>query len=32
MNIDDPAKPEFASWQSYKSFALRVQCGFRYVW
>lgn len=32
MNIDDPVKPEFASWDSYTKFALRVQRGSRYVW
>jgi hypothetical protein len=32
MNIDDPATPEFACWQSYQNFARRVQRGFRYVW
>lgn len=32
MHIDDPAKPEFASWRSYQDFALRVRRGSRYVW
>ena len=32
MNIDDPNKPEFASWRSYGKFAQRVRHRHRYVW
>lgn len=32
MNSDNPELPQFASWQSYKSFAHRVRHGKRYVW
>src|SRR5262245_18784895 len=32
MDIDDPQKPEFASWRSFHSFANRVQQKRRYVW
>lgn len=31
MDIDDPEKPEFATWQSYTHFAERVRCKRRYV-
>lgn len=31
MDIDDPLKPEFASWRSYFSFAFRVRRSRRYV-
>ncbi|WP_316979505.1 RES family NAD+ phosphorylase [Shumkonia mesophila] len=30
--MDDPKKPEFASWQSYEKFARRVRHVRRYVW
>ncbi len=32
MDLDDPTKPEFASWNSYWDFARRVRRGRRYVW
>lgn len=32
MDIDDPEKPEFATWQSYTHFAERVRLKRRYVW
>lgn len=32
MNLDDPKKPEFASWRSYQKFAERVRHTHRYVW
>ena len=32
MNLDDPTKPEFATWRSYGNFARRVLRGRRYVW
>jgi RES domain len=32
MALDDPKKPEFASWRSYQEFARRVQHTRRYVW
>src|SRR4051812_4268799 len=32
MYIDDPKKPEFASWRSYREFAARVKRVRRYVW
>lgn len=32
MHLDNPDKPEFASWQSYKDFARQVRDGRRYVW
>jgi hypothetical protein len=32
MEFDDPNKPEFASWRSYRDFALSVRRGYRYVW
>jgi len=31
-NIDDPFKPEFASWRSYWHYAQRVRFRRRYVW
>ncbi len=32
MDLDDPKKPEFASWTSYQEFARRVRYTSRYVW
>ena len=32
VKLDDPQKPEFASWYSYKDFARRVCRERRYVW
>lgn len=32
MEIDDPEKPEFATWESYPNFAERVRRKRRYVW
>jgi hypothetical protein len=32
MDLDDPKKPEFASWRSYEKFARRVRHARRYVW
>ena len=32
MNRDDPNKPEFATWMSYRKFAQKVRHGRRYVW
>ncbi len=32
MDLDDPKKPEFASWRSYQEFAWRVRHTRRYVW
>ena len=32
MDLDDPTKPEFASWRSYGNFARQVRRGRRYVW
>ena len=32
MEIDDPNKPEFASWESYNRFARRVRHSRRFVW
>ena len=32
MDLDDPKKPEFASWRSYQEFAQRVRYTRRYVW
>lgn len=32
MDLDDPKKPEFASWRSYQEFARRVRHKRRYVW
>lgn len=32
MDVDDPTKPEFASWRSYGEFARRVRHMHRYVW
>jgi hypothetical protein len=32
MELDDPAKPEFASWRSYREFARRVRHTRRFVW
>lgn len=32
MSLDDPTKPEFASWMSYQEFARRVRHERRYVW
>jgi hypothetical protein len=32
MNLDDPTRPEFASWRSYQEFARRVRHTRRYVW
>jgi hypothetical protein len=32
MNLDDPTKPEFASWRSYQEFVRRVRHTRRYVW
>lgn len=32
MDIDDPDKPEFASWRSYQVFEQRVRQVCRYVW
>lgn len=32
MDLDDPKKPEFASWRSYENFARRVRRNRRYVW
>jgi NMD protein affecting ribosome stability and mRNA decay len=32
MDVDDPSRPEFASWNSYDSFARRVRHTRRYVW
>lgn len=32
MEMDDPDKPEFASWRSYQEFTRRVRHKRRYVW
>ena len=32
MPLDDPEKPEFASWRSYQEFARRVRHARRFVW
>ena len=32
MAVDDPGKPEFASWDSFSQFARRVRHDRRYVW
>lgn len=32
MTLDEPRKPEFASWDSYAQFARRVRRSSRYVW
>lgn len=32
MDLDDPTKPEFASWRSYREFVRHVRRGRRYVW
>ena len=32
MNLDDPKKPEFATWMSYRRFTQLVCRGSRYVW
>ena len=32
MQVDDPKRPEFASWRSYENFARRVRQQRRYVW
>ena len=32
MQVDDPKRPEFASWRSYENFARRVRQKRRYVW
>lgn len=32
MSVDDPKKPEFDSWDSYRKFQQRVRKGRRYVW
>lgn len=32
MDIDDPDKPEFASWRSYQVFEQRVRQVCRYIW
>ncbi len=32
MRLDNPEKPEFASWRSYQDFARRVRHARRYVW
>ena len=32
MDLDDPTKPEFASWRSYGNFARLVRRGQRFVW
>ncbi len=32
MRLDDPKRPEFASWKSYSKFANRVRKHRRYVW
>ena len=32
MRLDNPEKPEFASWRSYQNFAWRVRHARRYVW
>src|SRR5262245_35788734 len=32
MNLDDPTRPELASWRSYYAFARRVRHTRRYVW
>lgn len=32
MDLDDPTKPEFASWRSYEHFARLVRHRRRYVW
>jgi RES domain len=32
MELDDPAKPEFASWSSYREFERRVRHTRRFVW
>ena len=32
MDLDDPTKPEFASWRSYGNFARYIRRSQRYVW